>query len=157
MLTGTGHHHCFGTTANLVAGMGAEMFDDDFDLLGDLVIVKLNKPRKLTSGLAARHFWISLDLLDQFVVALVAGVVRQHIVNETFLNGLPHAVLMERRFTIRTGFVENGQRFELRRCRKGKETQIGLLGTLELLPQQFFLRILTQRVVIHIEQLLGDG
>ncbi|MNP48980.1 hypothetical protein D3C76_1431350 [compost metagenome] len=45
VLTRAGHYHRFGTTANLVAAVGAEVLHDHFDFLRDLVVMELDETR----------------------------------------------------------------------------------------------------------------
>ena len=77
---------------------------------------------------------------NQPVVRLVGRVVLEHIEDEAFLDGLPHAVEMERLgFAVRSRPAENLQRLVLRRGREGEEADIGLLPSLGHGLEDFFL------------------
>ena len=116
-----------------------------------------NKSGQRACRLASRNLRIGLDLLDQLVVALVAGVVLKDIKNETFLDCLAHAVVMERGLPVFPRLVKDGECFELGRGGECKEAQIGLLGALQLLAKQLPLSFLAQRLFVHVEQLLSNS
>ncbi len=91
-----GHDHRLRPAADLVAREGAEVLDHHLGLLGDVVRMQAHEARQRPGGLLLVHLGIVLNGLDQPVVGLVGRVVLQHVQDEAFLDGLPHAVEVER-------------------------------------------------------------
>ena len=89
-----------------------------------------------------RNLGIVRCVLRNLEAGFVGHIVLQNIENEAFLNGLMHAVDMERpEAAIRHGHAEHLQRGILRGCREGKERQIAVLSMGNKLPDQLVLRV----------------
>ena len=74
----------------------AEVFDDDFGFLGDVMGVEPHEAGESLGRLFLLHFGIFGRGAGEAVIGTVGGVVTQHVEDEAFFDGLPHSVLVER-------------------------------------------------------------
>ena len=75
----------------------AEVFDDDLDLLGDVVRMEPDPAHDPLHGGTAFDFLLIplFPLVSQLEGQLVGGVVLEHVQNEAFFDGLPHRIDVE--------------------------------------------------------------
>ena len=77
------------------AHLFVEVVDHDFGLEADGVVMVFDVAAQLSGGAAGVELGVLLDRFDEAVVAVDRGVVRQHIHDEAFLDGLLHGVAVE--------------------------------------------------------------
>ena len=126
---GAGDDHRLGPAADLVAGEGVEVLQHDFRLLGDVVGVQAHEAGERLGCLALAHLRVVRDGLDEPVVGLVGRVVLEHVEDEAFLDGLPHAVEVERpRLAVRARGAEDFERLVFRGGGEGEEADVRLFA-----------------------------
>ena len=92
-----GHDHRLALAADLVAGVLAEVLDDDLGLLGDVVRVQRDEPGDRAARSSLLVDGVVGDRLADLPVRLVGRVVGQHVEDEALLDGLAHRVEVEGR------------------------------------------------------------
>ena len=92
------HHHCLCLAVQFVGveNLGVEVIHHDFSLCLDSLRVALHGLTYLLLCFFVVIFRIFLDAFNDLVVALVGGIVGQHVKNKAFLDGLLHTVKVER-------------------------------------------------------------
>ena len=90
-----GDHHGLRCASELPCDGGAEVFDDDFDALLDVGLVQCHESCDLPLGVVGLAAWVFFDGLVQAIESVVGGVVRQHVQDEAFFDGLLHGVDIE--------------------------------------------------------------
>lgn len=109
----------------------AEVFDDDFGLLSEIVRMQRDEPGDGSAGLGAFVLRVVSDGLLDTPIGLVSGVVLQDIEDEALFDSLAHGVQMEGLVPIRRWILgpEHFQGPGLRRGRKGEEGEVLLPGS----------------------------
>ncbi len=87
---GAGNDHGFSPTADAMANILAEVLDDNFSFLRDIVRVEAHEAGEGFRGFLFFDLGIVLRGFQEFVVDAVDGVVLENIKDEPFLYGLPH-------------------------------------------------------------------
>ena len=105
--------------------VGAEVLDDDLDLLADVVRVQLHPVHQRLQRLGLLDLGVVRvvvpALVGELEGQLVAGVVLQHVEDEALLDGLLHRVEVERlRQPVRALAAEQLQRLGLGRGGEGE-------------------------------------
>ena len=92
-----GDHHGPRLTANfpLANHLFVKVIDHDFGFEPDGIFVGFDIPAQFLLRSAGIELRITLDLLDQLVIAHDRRVVLQYIQDKSFLDGLFHGVAME--------------------------------------------------------------
>ena len=132
-LAGCRDNHCFCLPAEFLHDSGTEMLDNDIDALVDIVIKQINIACNLPFGGNRFHLRVIFNGLVQLVVGLVLDIILQHIKDIPFLDGLLHAVQVERliyrvSICINAFTAKQAQRHRLGRGSKGKDRHIGGLA-----------------------------
>ena len=125
---GTGDHHRFGAPADAVADVLSEVLNNDLCLLSDVVGVQAHEAGESLGGLLLFDLGIALRGFEEPIVGAVEGVILQYIKDETLLDGLAHAVFVERLgLAVGVRLTENLNRLVFRGGGKGEETEVWLL------------------------------
>ena len=141
-LTGVGHDHGLGVAVEQGGDVGAEVLDDDGDLLTDVVRVQFDPlhHRLHRLGLVDRLRVVVLSAVDQPECRPVGRVVLEHVEDEALLNGLLHRVQVERDLVDLVPGLrspEQLQRLALRGRGEGEEGDVGqCASSLEFQPDQ---------------------
>ncbi|OQC00633.1 MAG: hypothetical protein BWX80_03412 [Candidatus Hydrogenedentes bacterium ADurb.Bin101] len=142
MQTAGSHHHRLCLAANLVHGELPEMLHYHLGLLGNVMGMQAHEPRQGLCRFTLVYLRVVFDGFDQPVVTLVGRIIPEHVQDKPLINGLAHAVQVERlRLAVCAGLAEHLQRLVFRRCGKGEETDIGLLAPFQHRLDNFFLVI----------------
>src|SRR5699024_9825017 len=127
---GAGHHHGFGSAAEPVGGFVAEVFDDDFGVGGQGGGVEVGEPGDFGACPVGVDFDVLGAVFGHFPVGLVGDVVRQHVEDEFFFDGLAHRVDVEGAVEagVRVGDAEQLQRFVFGGGGEREVRQVGVLS-----------------------------
>src|SRR5699024_7483088 len=90
------YDHGFGGTAQVVHDVAAEMFNRNFHLLSNRGRVYAHKTHHIGNGLTEVDGVLATEFVADTGEHLVGRVVRQHIKDKAFLDGLAHLVGVER-------------------------------------------------------------
>src|SRR5699024_7996380 len=88
--------HSFALTVNLITAVFQEIGHNHFRLLGNSIAMLLVILEQCTGCLSLNEFWIILRDTNQLKCLFNCSIVRQHIQNVSFFNGLAHGIHMER-------------------------------------------------------------
>jgi hypothetical protein len=124
----------------------AKVFHADPHLFPDRVRVQLHEGLEQILGLLLVVARVGLDRLQQAPIRLVGGVAGQNVEDEAFLDGLAHAVEVERaELPVRALDAEQLQGLRLRRGREGERGEVRQPSPLLHLGQHRRLQLLLGR------------
>ena len=122
----SGDDHRLRPTADLALHLPGEVVDHDPHLRLDCMRMQPDEGRQQVGGLALVVARIVLDRLPEPPVRLVRRVAREHVEDEPLLDGLPHAVEVERRErTVAAPGAEELQGLRLRGRGEGEGREVG--------------------------------
>ena len=125
--TGCSNNHHFALTADFLLGDIAEGFNDNSGLLLQIMRMQFLIPFDGLNRLRCRYIRVLRCIAGNLITHLISDIVRQHVQNKAFFNGLLHGVDMERmERPIWIWFTENLQSFALWRRSKRKEGKISV-------------------------------